>query len=216
MSSVLLSRHRAPRANGANSTSGSLSHGDDDHIFGHPQLIAAIGALRPVLVRRAARLCGNRIEAEDLAQDATVKALLNLRKFRFGNLRAWLMTILRNEFFTRRRRGIYISSRRHLIEADELIGFPDADLYAEQLVDALDDLSPKFRDALVAFAAGTDYADAADALGIPVGTFKSRVFRAREQLAAMLSRTPPSVSVPHPTGGAAVHPHAASSEGGSL
>ena len=211
---------RAPRRNGATVTSASLSHDDDGHIIAPAQLIAAIAAMRPALVRRAARLCGNRIDAEDLAQDATVKALLNVRQFRLGNLRAWLMTIMRNEFFSRRRRALYISSRRHLIEADDLVGFPDADVYAEQLVDALDDLSPKFRDALVALAAGADYIDGADELGVPVGTFKSRVFRAREQLAAIadapITRTPPSVSVPHPTSGAAVHPHAAASEGGSL
>ena len=143
---------RAPRRNGATVTSASLSHDDDGHIIAPAHLIAAIAAMRPALVRRAARLCGNRIDAEDLAQDATVKALLNVRQFRLGNLRAWLMTIMRNEFFSRRRRALYISSRRHLIEADDLVGFPDADVYAEQLVDALDDLSPKFRDALVALA----------------------------------------------------------------
>jgi RNA polymerase sigma-70 factor (ECF subfamily) len=185
------------------------------------EFCAAVVALRSRLVQRAARLCRNRIDAEDLAQDVIVKALLNEHNYRSGNLRAWLMTILRNEYFARYRRAAFVTSRRHMLETDESIGCPDADVYAEQIVDALGSLGPKFRDVLVAFATVADYCDAAAELGIPVGTFKSRVFRAREQLAAItdapITRTPPSVSVPRPTTrGVAVHPHAAASEGGSL
>jgi RNA polymerase sigma-70 factor (ECF subfamily) len=147
-------------------------------------------ALIPLLadLRGYARfLSAQRAEADDLVQEALVRALVALPQFRDGsNLRAWLFAILRNAFFEQ--------SRRRRTERAALARSPayDAPVTPEQ--DARTDLAdlqhhlftlpPLLREALVLVGAqGISYEEAALICGVPVGTVKARVSRARTQLA---------------------------------
>ncbi|WP_448207098.1 sigma-70 family RNA polymerase sigma factor [Azospirillum sp. sgz302134] len=144
----------------------------------------------PELQRYARRLAGEQAMAEDLVQDCLERALRNADKFQPGtNLDAWLVTILKNIFFSERRR-----CRRcpvcELEEDDRTV--PPAQLWCVALDEtqaALEELPPAQR-GLVEMVAieGIAYQDAADRLGVPVGTIRSRLSRAREQIRVHLER----------------------------
>jgi len=102
---------------------------------------------------------------------------------------AWLFTILRNEFYSqcRRRRRPFESIDDR---AESLAAKPTqvAQAVHRELCAALAKLAPEQRDALILIgAAGLSYDEAATMSGCPTGTMKSRVFRARAELARMLS-----------------------------
>jgi RNA polymerase sigma-70 factor (ECF subfamily) len=147
----------------------------------------------------AVSLTQNNAAADDLVQDAIVKAWTNFDKFQPGtNLRAWLFTILRNTFFS------YLRKRRYEVEdidaaaASALAIEPahDGRLDLEDLVKALRYLTLEQRETIVLVGAlGFGYEEAADLCGVPVGTIKSRANRAREQLSKMMSEGLPGQGV---------------------
>jgi len=142
----------------------------------------------------AISLCGDRDHGDDLVQETLLKALANIDSFKPGtNMRSWLFTILRNTYFTQRRRA------RHEVEdADGALAAclksppeqePHLDLQDFQRALAL--LNDEQREALILIgAAGFSYDEAADIAGCSSGTVKSRVNRARGKLARMLSEDP--------------------------
>lgn len=148
-----------------------------------------------VLYRVALRLARDPDRAADLVQETMLRAHRAWASFRTGtNARAWLITILRNQFISDYRR-----ERREAVVADldKVEPFlldrstPDADPEGEffsQIVDktvleAVDALTSDFREVLVlSDMEGMSYAEIAATLEIPVGTVKSRLFRARRQL----------------------------------
>jgi RNA polymerase sigma-70 factor, ECF subfamily len=145
-------------------------------------------AMLPSLERRAYRWCRDAAEAQDLAQDTVMRALGSGPSFdSAGHLRAWLYTVLRNLFISRRRRAQ--SWQR---ACGELSGLAHA---APAAAPAAAFLTPSVERALArlpeAFARVVrlvdledySYADAANTLGVPVGTVMSRLFRARQRLA---------------------------------
>lgn len=143
-----------------------------------------------VVLRRYARaLVKNPVEAEDLVHDALVKAYEKRLTFRVGgNLRAWLMSILHNTHVDRRRSAL---SRMEREEAtlDMADGFAPAgqedSVRLAQIRRAFGDLPEEQREALHLVAIeDLSYQEAADVLGIPVGTLMSRVSRARARLRA--------------------------------
>ena len=149
-------------------------------------LIGEMGNLRAFGVS----LCGDRERADDLVQETLFKAWNHLDSFREGtNLKAWLFTILRNTYFSERRKR-----RREVEDADggyaarlsmhpEQHGHMDMQDFREVLVRLPDDQ----REALILVgAAGFSYEEAADICGCAVGTIKSRVNRARNRLGDML------------------------------
>ena len=149
-------------------------------------LIGEMGNLRAFGVS----LCGDRERADDLVQETLFKAWNHLDSFREGtNLKAWLLTILRNTYFSERRKR-----RREVEDADggyaarlsthpEQHGHMDMQDFREVLVRLPDDQ----REALILVgAAGFSYEEAADICGCAVGTIKSRVNRARNRLGDML------------------------------
>ena len=141
-------------------------------------------------------LTPQRAEADDLVQDALVRALAALAQFRPGtSLRAWLFVILRNAFYeqARRRRKERAALQRRP-PADEA-GAPaqEAQTDIADLQAQLYALTPLLREALVLVGAqGMSYEEAAEICNVPVGTMKARVSRARIQLAKLLHRTPPA------------------------
>jgi RNA polymerase sigma-70 factor (ECF subfamily) len=142
---------------------------------------------------------GDAARSEDLVQDALLKAYRSWSDFTLGtNCRAWLMTILRNtfinEFRSRQRRPTPVEfdevADRSVFAAVENTD-PEGDFF-ERLIDAeviaaVDALPDEFRVPVVlSDLEGLSYQEIAEVLDIPVGTVKSRLFRARRRLQGRL------------------------------
>ena len=147
-------------------------------------------ALIPALRAFAWSLSRNSADADDLVQDALIKAWANRERFEPGsNLRAWLFTILRNTYYTavvRRRREVADEDGKH---AATLTAPPTQEwsLQMHALQAALAKLPDEHREALILVgAAGLSYEEAAEICGCALGTVKSRVSRARTKLARLL------------------------------
>jgi RNA polymerase sigma-70 factor, ECF subfamily len=147
-------------------------------------------ALVPFL-RAFARSLSGRVEgADDLAQEALVKAWQSRSSFVPGtNLKAWLFTILRNQFYSDHRRS-WRQSPWDADAAERIPGNSGAQEWAAELSDvarALKALPIEQREALVLVGAGGfAYDEAAKISSCAVGTVKSRVARARKALIAIL------------------------------
>jgi RNA polymerase sigma-70 factor (ECF subfamily) len=146
--------------------------------------------LLPNLRAFAFSLTNDPVRVDDLVQDTFLRAWANISHFERGsNLGAWLFTILRHAFYTEHRK------RRHEVEDPNgvhVVGLkvlPDQDaaLTMVELRAALAQLPHKSREALLLVGVeGLTYEEVARGQGVAVGTIKSRVHRARNQLAALL------------------------------
>lgn len=145
----------------------------------------------PNLRAFAVSLSGNAERADDLVQEALMKAWANIEMFQPGtNMRAWLFTILRNVYYSDFRK-----KRREVEDADgkfaaNLASHPEqmGHLDMADFKRALATLAPDQREALVLVgASGFSYEEAAEICECAVGTVKSRVNRARAKLAEALS-----------------------------
>lgn len=153
-----------------------------------PTFSSAIVSARPALQRHAMRLTKDHAAAEDLVQDTLTRAWRARTQFQGGtNLNAWLFRIARNAFLSglrRTKRQVAWDPDRHppmLVTT----ATQDAALYARDLQAAMSHLSQGQLEVLFLIShEGMSMADAADALGIPEGTVKSRVARARASLLA--------------------------------
>jgi len=149
--------------------------------------------LLPDLRAFARFLARDRTLADDLVQETLVRALGALAQFQAGtNLKAWLFTIQRNAFFehARRRRREDTAMREHFAgtEAEGPAQHGVADL--SDLQRMLFSLPPLLREALVLVGAQElSHDEAAAICGVPVGTMKARVSRARARLARITGRT---------------------------
>src|ERR1700756_3504898 len=146
--------------------------------------------LVPFLRAFARSLSGHRDLADDLAQETLVKAWQSRDSFVPGtNLKAWLFTILRNQFYSERRRA-WRQVPWDAENADALPGNSDDQGWAAELSDiarALQALPAEQREALILVGAGGfAYEEAAQISNCAVGTVKSRVARARRALIAIL------------------------------
>jgi RNA polymerase sigma-70 factor (ECF subfamily) len=151
------------------------------------------------LYRVALRLTMDPTQAEDLVQDTMLKAYRAWRQYRPGtNAKGWLLTILRNTFINdyRRRKLEPIAmdleaAEPHAIVRDMAEADPEGAFFSqivdEKVLEAIDALPTEFREVLVlSDMEGMSYADIAETLQVPVGTVKSRLFRARRQLQGAL------------------------------
>ena len=158
---------------------------EDDKAF-KKELVALIPHLRAF----ARTLTGDATAADDLAQDAMMKAWDARASFQMGtNMKAWTFMILRNQFYSEKRRSWRQSqldqeaAERTLVAVDD----PSAPLALDELRRALQELPPEQREALVLVGAGGfAYEEAAEICHCAVGTVKSRVNRARKRLAELL------------------------------
>jgi RNA polymerase sigma-70 factor (ECF subfamily) len=128
--------------------------------------------------------------ADDLVQDTIVKAWTNLDKFQPGtNLKAWLFTILRNTFYSDRRKNRREVQDTDGVHAAGLVEKPahDGRLAFSEFTRAFEKLSPEHREVLVLVGAeGFSYEEAAQTMGVAKGTVKSRANRARARLAELM------------------------------
>jgi RNA polymerase sigma-70 factor (ECF subfamily) len=149
-------------------------------------------ALIPHLRAFARTLCGEAAAADDLAQDAILKAWDARASFQMGtNMKAWTFMILRNQFYAEKRRSWRQSqldqeaAERTLVAADD----PEAPVALDEMRLAMGMLPSEQREALILVGAGGfAYEEAADICGCAVGTVKSRVSRARRALHTILEQ----------------------------
>jgi len=146
--------------------------------------------LIPYLRAFSMSLCGRRELAEDMAQDALLKAWRGQGSFQSGtNLKAWLFTILRHEVMSYHRRA-WRQMPWDEDAAQAMPSAPEEQRWASELSDvgrALYRLPIAQREALILVAVeGFSYEEVAQICGAAVGTIKSRVARARSMLTAML------------------------------
>ena len=149
-------------------------------------LVEHIQALR----RYARVLVGDHADADDLVQESLKRALLYLDGTRaIDNLRAYLFTILHNtrmNMLTRQRReGVKVPVDDEVIRST---GAPQSDrLVCLQVLDAIQRLSEEHREVLLLVGVeGMSYREAAEILGVAIGTVMSRLSRARAALRKML------------------------------
>lgn len=146
--------------------------------------------LIPHLRAFARTLAGDPTSADDLAQDAMMKAWDARASYQMGtNMKAWTFMILRNQFYSEKRRSWRSTqldqeaAERTLVAVDD----PEAPVALDELRLGLGMLPPEQREALILVGAGGfAYEEAADICGCAVGTVKSRVSRARRALQAIL------------------------------
>ncbi|WP_374600294.1 sigma-70 family RNA polymerase sigma factor [Brevundimonas sp.] len=146
--------------------------------------------LIPHLRAFARTLTGDPTAADDLAQDAMMKAWDARASYQLGtNMKAWTFMILRNQFYSEKRRSWRQSqldqeaAERTLVAVDD----PESPLALDELRQALNTLPEEQREALILVGAGGfAYEEAAEICQCAVGTVKSRVSRARKALLATL------------------------------
>ncbi len=144
----------------------------------------------PALRAFAMSLARNSASADDLVQDTIVKAWTKFDRFTPGtNLKAWLFTILRNTFFSDRRKGRREVPDPEGIHAAGLSEKPahDGRLALTEFLRAFNQLSAEHREVLTLVGAnGYSYEEAAEMMGVARGTVKSRASRARARLCDIL------------------------------
>ena len=151
------------------------------------EMLAAVPHLRAF----AFSLSRNVDAADDLVQETLVRAWQHQDRFEPGtSMKSWLFTILRNEFYSRLRKanrevddpdGSFARQLRIPPEQPSRLDYED-------MRRALAKLPHDHREALLLVAAeGMSYDEAANICGAPIGTIKSRVYRARERLTELLA-----------------------------
>jgi RNA polymerase sigma-70 factor (ECF subfamily) len=155
---------------------------------------AGIAEVLPSLRARATRLTRSRVEADDLLQDTVLRALRFESTFEYGtNLRAWMHQILESVFISGCRRRTRERSALGRFARDPTLSSvnspePVLRLVSDRVDVALRSLPEKFREVVELVDLGDHtYREAADELGVPVGTVMSRLFRARRLLALALA-----------------------------
>ncbi|MFC2043286.1 RNA polymerase sigma factor [Chloroflexota bacterium] len=161
-------------------------------------------AYQNLLYNQAYRLMGESYAAEDATQNAFISAYKNLKSFRGGSFKAWLLRIVTNVCYDelRREKRRPTTPLEPLNKEDERIESPQwladpaesPEEFAERselsraLQHCLDKLPTDFRTVVVLVDIhGLDYQEASEAIGKPLGTVKSRLARARLRMRDCLS-----------------------------
>jgi RNA polymerase sigma factor (sigma-70 family) len=181
-----------PRGNG--------NAGDDNACFRNvvlPHLDAAYNL--------AHWLTGNRSDAEDVVQDASLRAFRGIRGFAGGSSRAWVLRIVRNTAYSWLRKNrpaavvtvedLEALEATHAKPTDLDAETPEAALIAkidaERLRAEIEALPTPFRETLVLRdIEGLNYREIAEATEVPIGTVMSRLARARSRLMATIEGKP--------------------------
>jgi RNA polymerase sigma-70 factor (ECF subfamily) len=141
-------------------------------------------------------LCGNDQDAQDVAQESMLRAFKFFGGYRGGNSRAWLLTVVRNTFYTwlrkNRRPEIVAELDESALEVEDASA--NAELLQTRLADidavrkAIEELPAEYREIIVLREMeGMSYKDIAEMIDAPMGTVMSRLARARSQLQKRLA-----------------------------
>lgn len=143
----------------------------------------------------ALMLTANRDDAQDLMQDTTLKVLDNQEKFVDNiNFKGWVLTVMRN---------IFINNYHKIVRSQTVVdqgvdlynldvvndsGFdsPDGAYQIKEITKAINGLNPELKIPFSMFLSGYKYNEIAEKLGVPLGTVKSRIFFARQELQKIL------------------------------
>jgi RNA polymerase sigma factor, sigma-70 family len=139
----------------------------------------------------AMMLTTNRNDAYDLLQDTTLKALGNQDKYVDDtNFKGWILTIMRNIFINNYRKIIRSQTmvdqteNLHHLNLSQDSGFdsPEGAMSIQEINYAIEHLNNDLKTPFSLFLSGYKYNEIADTLGLPLGTVKSRIFFARQDL----------------------------------
>ena len=150
-------------------------------------------------------LTGNRADAEDVVQDACLRAFRGIAGFGEGNARAWVLTIVRHTAYSwlgkNRPAALVVTADLEAAERAEFAARPGdaeretpetaliAKTDAARLEAAIKELPPPFRETLVLRdLQGLDYKEIAKVTGVPIGTVMSRLARARQRLMTAIGK----------------------------
>jgi RNA polymerase sigma-70 factor (ECF subfamily) len=152
---------------------------------------ADIITLVPALRAFGRSLCRQGDEVDDLVQETLVKALASIHQFEPGtNLKSWLFTIMRNAFYTAKRKewreNPGVTDCASTIDRP-CEGSQEWNVRKHEVQEALDLLPDSQRQAIVLVGVlEISYAEAAEVCGCNIGTIKSRLNRARGRLADLI------------------------------
>jgi RNA polymerase sigma-70 factor (ECF subfamily) len=148
---------------------------------------SALVEIIPQLRAFARSLCRDAALAEDLAQDTVAKAWSSRASFTMGtNIKAWAFMILRNQFYSDKRRSWRSVALDQGVAEQTLMAVsnPAANMELDELRRAMAMIPDEQREALILIGAGgLSYEEASEICGVAIGTMKSRVSRARDRLA---------------------------------
>jgi RNA polymerase sigma-70 factor (ECF subfamily) len=151
--------------------------------------------LQDNMMNFALTLTSNRDDAQDLLQDTTLKVLGNREKFTDNvNFKGWVLTIMRNIFINDYHKAVRAQS---VIDQDADVynvdilndsGFdtPDGSIQIQEITGAINHLNEELRVPFSLYVSGYKYNEIADKLDMPLGTIKSRIFFARQELQKQL------------------------------
>jgi RNA polymerase sigma-70 factor (ECF subfamily) len=149
-------------------------------------------ALIPHMRAFARSLCRDATQADDLTQEALFSAWRRRSTFTQGtNLKAWVFMIVRNQFYSDKRRSWRVTQLDPSVAEETLVAVtsPNAPLELDDVRRAMQSLPVEQREALTLIGvAGLPYHEVAAICGCAEGTIKSRVNRARLRLAAILEQ----------------------------
>ncbi|HNR06814.1 MAG TPA: RNA polymerase sigma factor [Saprospiraceae bacterium] len=156
-----------------------------------PSFLSALDLHKDRLLRFAFNLTRNQDDAKDLLQETYFRALTNREKFQEGtNLKAWLLTIMRNLFINNYRKK---AKTRVLFDSTDNLFFlnsgsnstgnqGESNILMDELTHMVDELDESIRYPFVKHYEGYKYQEIADDMQLPLGTVKSRIFFARQDL----------------------------------
>lgn len=151
--------------------------------------------LQENMLNFALMLTADRDDAQDLLQDTTLKVLNNQEKFIDNvNFKGWVLTVMRNIFINNYHKVVrtqtIVDSSADLYNLDVTndSGFnsPDSSYQIQEISNAIEQLNDDLRVPFSMFVTGYKYHEIAEKLDLPLGTIKSRIFFARQELQKVL------------------------------
>lgn len=139
---------------------------------------------RQQFVHYAQHHTGDRNLAEDIVQDAYILAMENIHQFSGHEPWKWMNMIIMNRFRSLLRRSKFHGGSIDDVAEPSIPASGFGTIYLNQILDCM--TKCKNGDLVLQMAVGIEYSEIAEIRGIPEGTVKSRSFRARKRLAAML------------------------------
>jgi RNA polymerase sigma-70 factor (ECF subfamily) len=152
-------------------------------------------SLQDNMMNFALMLTANRDDAQDLLQDTTLKVLGSRGKFTDNvNFKGWVLTIMRNIFINDYHKTVrvqtVIDQGVDIYNVDVLndSGFdtPDGSIQIQEITGAINSLNEELKVPFTLFVSGYKYNEIAGKLDMPLGTIKSRIFFARQELQKLL------------------------------
>ena len=149
----------------------------------------------PRLRRYARALCRYTDHADDLVQESLLRAVERLHLWQPGtNLRAWLFTIMHNQYVNNVRRGVRRGTAVEFTDGYSQLGYPPTQVKRHELRDlerALAQLPDEQRMVVLMIALeGMKYEEVAAVLEVPIGTIRSRLSRGRDNLRRLIGDIP--------------------------